>query len=158
MRGFEAAIQGAGLSAQQFTTLSMLSGHGERTVGQMAEQMGTDRTTMTRNLDLIATQTWIEKIDPEDRRLRLWQLTPAGREQLEAAMPEWQAWQAGLVAGLVQLGRAHGRDDAGLADGRDPDLWGGFGHDLAPDRLVQPAPHCVRRQAGTGCAGRQVVT
>ena len=94
MRGFEAAIQGAGLSAQQFKTLSMLSGHGERTVGQMAEQMGTDRTTMTRNLDLIATQGWIEGIDTEDRRLRLWQLMPAGRERLEAAMPEWQACQA----------------------------------------------------------------
>ena len=100
VRGFEASIQGAGLTAPQFSTLAMLFGYGERTVGQMADYMGTDRTTLTRNLDLIAAKGWIEAIETEDRRLRVWRLTETGRDRLEAAMPAWKEWQARLVGVL----------------------------------------------------------
>ncbi len=100
VRGFEEAAKGAGLTAPQFTTLSLLSGYGARSVGDLAEDMGTDRTTLTRNLDLMAARGWIEPAGAEDRRLRIWRLTEAGRARLAGAMPAWRRWQADIVARL----------------------------------------------------------
>ncbi len=97
VRGFEVAVKDAGLTAPQFTTLALLSGFGSMTVGQMAEKLGTDRTTMTRNLDLMVTKGWIVSAASDDLRIRAYQLEGLGRVQLNAAMPAWTAYQRGLV-------------------------------------------------------------
>jgi DNA-binding MarR family transcriptional regulator len=103
-RGFEAAAAATGVSAAQFTTLALLSGHGTLTVGQIAAAVAADRTTMTRNLALLARNGWIAPADAEDRRERAWELTPAGRHKLAEVMPHWQAWQGLLVAQLGEAG------------------------------------------------------
>lgn len=97
MRGFEAAAKDSGLTAPQFTTLSLIAGYGQLGVTQIAEMLGTDRTTMTRNLDLLARKGWIAEVATEDGRLHVWTLTDAGRERLATALPVWRAFQAGLV-------------------------------------------------------------
>jgi DNA-binding MarR family transcriptional regulator len=97
MRGFEAAAKDSGLTVPQFTTLSLLSGFGELSVTGLSERLGTDRTTMTRNLDLLARKGWIAEVAAEDGRLHVWTLTDAGRERLATALPIWRAFQAGLV-------------------------------------------------------------
>lgn len=96
-RGFEAAVKHLGLTAPQFTSLSLLAGYGELTVSQIAEKIGTDRTTLTRNLELMRAKGWIAPAASEDLRLRAWGITPEGRVLLEAAMPAWREWQAHLV-------------------------------------------------------------
>jgi len=100
VRGFEAAVKAHGLSAPQFSTLAALSGYGEQTVSQLADKMGTERTTMTRNLEVMAAKGWIEPAASTDLRLRAYRLTEPGRLQLNRAMPAWHAYQAGLVASL----------------------------------------------------------
>ncbi len=97
MRGFEAATKASGLTAPQFTTLSLIAGHGQVSVTQIAEKTGTDRTTMTRNLDLLARNGWIDGVPSEDGRLHVWTLTDPGRDRLATALPVWRAFQAGLV-------------------------------------------------------------
>ncbi|TAG15633.1 MAG: MarR family transcriptional regulator [Rhodobacterales bacterium] len=97
MRAFEAAAKESGLTVPQFTTLSLMAGYGDMSVTQISDKMGTDRTTMTRNLDLLARKGWIASVTAEDGRLHLWALTDAGRDRLAIAMPVWQAFQAGLV-------------------------------------------------------------
>jgi len=99
-RGFEQAAKSAGLTAPQFSTLAQLDGHGECSVSDLAEDLGTDRTTLTRNLDLMAAKGWIELAEAGDLRLRVWRLTKAGQCQLKEAMPAWTAWQAGVVGRL----------------------------------------------------------
>jgi DNA-binding MarR family transcriptional regulator len=96
-RGFEAAAKETGLTAPQFTTLALLDGFGEASVTQIAGKMGTDRTTMTRNLEVLARKGWIAEVASEDGRQHVWSLSDAGRRHLETAMPVWQAFQAGLV-------------------------------------------------------------
>lgn len=96
-RGFEAEAQALGLTAPQFTALARLSGLGPMTVSQIAATVDADRTTMTRNLAVMAQKGWIAEASAEDRRERIWVLTDAGRAVLSQAMPIWQAWQARLV-------------------------------------------------------------
>lgn len=105
-RGFEAAAADHGMSASQFTALAMLSGHGAMTVSQIATAVAVDRTTMTRNLAVLAAKGWIAEAKASDRRERAWSLTEAGSAALNAVMPVWQAWQAGLVARLEAEGAA----------------------------------------------------
>ncbi|MGL4238084.1 MarR family winged helix-turn-helix transcriptional regulator [Tabrizicola sp.] len=97
MRGFEAAAKDSGLTAPQFTTLSLMAGYGQASVTQIADKMGTDRTTMTRNLDVLARKGWIAEVAAEDGRLHVWTLTDAGQERLRIALPAWRAFQAGLI-------------------------------------------------------------
>jgi DNA-binding MarR family transcriptional regulator len=96
-RGFEQAVKSAGLTAPQFTTLALLSGYGEMTVGQFAERLGTERTTMTRNLEVLVAKGWIAPLPSGDLRLRPFGLTDAGRERLATAMPAWTDYQTRLV-------------------------------------------------------------
>lgn len=100
VRGFEEAIRESGLTAPQFGTLALLVGFGEMTVGQIAGRAGTERTTMTRNLDLLAAKGWIAPVASEDRRMRVYTITDAGRARHEAAMPRWRAHQQRVVATL----------------------------------------------------------
>lgn len=96
-RGFEMAAKESGLTAPQFTTLSLMAGFGEVTVTQISTRMGTDRTTMTRNLDVLSRKDWIAEVPSEDGRLHVWTLTDAGRDRLEQSLPIWQAFQSRLV-------------------------------------------------------------
>lgn len=97
MRGFEAAAKASGLTAPQFTTLSLMAGYGQVSVTQIADKLGTDRTTMTRNLDVLARKRWITTVVSDDNRQHVWTLTDAGKERLAVALPIWRAFQAGLV-------------------------------------------------------------
>jgi DNA-binding MarR family transcriptional regulator len=96
-RGFEAEAADLGITAPQFTALARLSFMGPMTVSQIAAVVDADRTTMTRNLAVMAQKGWITEGKPEDRRERVWQLTEAGQQVVMQVMPVWQAWQARLV-------------------------------------------------------------
>jgi DNA-binding MarR family transcriptional regulator len=96
-KGFDQAAAGLGMTSSQFTTLATLSGWGEMSVGDLATALGTDRTTLTRNMGVMQARGWVALVDSQDRRARVWALTDGGRVTLNAAMPIWQSWQAGLV-------------------------------------------------------------
>jgi DNA-binding MarR family transcriptional regulator len=99
-RGFEAEAAGLGVTAPQFTALARLLFMGPMTVTQIATMVDADRTTMTRNLAVMAQKGWIVEGGAEDRRERVWQLTGAGKQIVAQVMPIWQAWQAKLVERL----------------------------------------------------------
>jgi DNA-binding MarR family transcriptional regulator len=97
VRGLEGAAKASGVTAPQFTTLALLAGFGELTVSQIADRIGTERTTLTRNLAVMARKDWITEAEVEDRRLRVWRLSDPGRSAHEAALPVWRQFQASLV-------------------------------------------------------------
>ena len=92
-----------GLRSTQFTILNALSALEDVTVTELADQLQSDRTTLTRNLDRLEQQGWIDRERGADRRSRHVRLTAAGQAKLEAAVPSWTAAQR-LLAG--RLGRA----------------------------------------------------
>jgi DNA-binding MarR family transcriptional regulator len=55
-----------------------------------------DVTTLTRTLEIMRRERWLEARQGEDRRWRFWRLTKRGQEQLQLAEPAWEAVQTRL--------------------------------------------------------------
>ncbi|TAM92696.1 MAG: MarR family transcriptional regulator [Rhodanobacteraceae bacterium] len=96
-REFDHALRGHGLRATQFTLLSALHLAGPQPIGDLAELLSADRTTLTRNL-AVAEQHGlvILRADPDDARSRIASITPKGSRALTAALPAWRVTQQRL--------------------------------------------------------------
>jgi DNA-binding MarR family transcriptional regulator len=70
---------------------------GPASVTRLAERLALDRTTLTRNLKVLAEQGMISIAAGEDRRERVVELTGEGQAAIDRATPVWQAAQAALV-------------------------------------------------------------
>jgi DNA-binding MarR family transcriptional regulator len=92
-----------GLRSTQFTILNALEALEDVTINELADQLQSDRTTLTRNLARLEKQGWIERKTGTDRRNRHVTLTRAGRRKLGAAVPAWLQAQTTLTE---KLGRA----------------------------------------------------
>ena len=104
---FDHALAPAGLRMTQFTLLAAFALGGTPSLGELAEALVTDRTTLSRNLKVIRKAGWIEPVPGTGRRVQRFRLTEHGRSTLEAALPLWQAAQAEVVDPLG-LGRWQG--------------------------------------------------
>jgi len=56
---------------------------------RLAELLETDRTTLTRNLDVLRRDGYVEIVAGDDKRTRLIAMTDAGFEILQKATPLW---------------------------------------------------------------------
>ncbi len=92
-RHFEAALRPHGLRATQFSILAALALAGTLPMGELAELLGLERTTLTRSTTLLARNGWLRAERSQDSRERPLLLTASGRRKLEAAYPAWQAAQ-----------------------------------------------------------------
>ena len=97
---FDEALRPAGLRATQFGILGATMVMGPVTVTKLAEVTVTDRTTLTRNLRLLAKKGLIRIQTGNDRREREVTLTDRGREALAKGYPFWQKAQTRVVKGL----------------------------------------------------------
>ena len=99
-RTYEAALRPLGLKLPQFGILGAV-GHGA-TVSEtvLAERLGLERTTLVRNLKILAQKGWIEPVAGNGRGLRH-RLTPTGQALLDASIPLWRQAQEQLEARLT---------------------------------------------------------
>lgn len=99
-RGLEQALKAHGLTAAQFFALSALKEGQGTTVQALADTLGSERTTMSRNADLMVRRGWIlTRTDPATGQ-RLLSFTPDGAARVKAARRAWKAWQKQLVKTL----------------------------------------------------------
>jgi len=97
-REFDQALRPHGLRATQFTLLAALHLAGSKAIGELAEMLSTDRTTLTRNLALAEQHGWVTlRTDSTDARSRRAAITRKGSRILVAAMPTWGATQQRLL-------------------------------------------------------------
>lgn len=80
------------LSLNQYSILRR-AGESPRTLGSLADELGMDRTTLTRNLKPLLAAGLLVETRGEDARQRLLQLSDTGRQRLAAARPHWQRAQ-----------------------------------------------------------------
>lgn len=100
-RAFDRELRGHGLRATQFTLLATLSLKGGQTIGELAEFIVADRTTMTRNVALAADKGLVEvRRHNSDARVRVVTITTQGSDTLAAALTSWGKVQAGLTKAL----------------------------------------------------------
>ena len=97
---YDQELRGLGLRVTQFTLLQALELSGNLTQGRLGELLSLDSTTLTRTLRPLLGRGWVRSLPGEDRRERHFQLTPAGRRQLEYARPGWEHAQQRLQKAL----------------------------------------------------------
>lgn len=93
---YDEALRPLGLTITQFTILQALSLAGEPTQGELGEILAMDSTTLTRTLDIMNRNGWIEKHYGTDRRERRLRLTRAGKSEFDRAVPYWRSAQETL--------------------------------------------------------------
>lgn len=98
-RHFEARLRRHGLRATQFSILASLALAGPTPMGELAELLGLERTTLTRSAVLMERNGWLRSDPSGDRREHPLTLTSSGRRKLEAAYPSWKAAQETVTLG-----------------------------------------------------------
>jgi DNA-binding MarR family transcriptional regulator len=93
-RIYDKRLRGSGLTVNQFSMLTVLILAGPLPVSALADQLGIDRTTMTRNLNVGERDGLVRTSQGEDRRTRLVAVTPRGYELARKALPAWRKAQA----------------------------------------------------------------
>jgi len=105
-RGFEPQVRAAGLNSLEWRVLATLYDGEPESVGHLALEVLAKQPTVTKTLDRLAGQGWLERTaDPEDARRSLVRITTAGRRHVA---PLVQAASAHERRRLRELGGARG--------------------------------------------------
>jgi DNA-binding MarR family transcriptional regulator len=101
-RRFDEAFRPLGLTSGQFSLMMSLNRPQPPTLGQVAQTLAMDRTTVTANVKPLQRRgLLLVAVDEGDRRGRRLVLTPGGRALLARAVPVWAATQRALEAPLA---------------------------------------------------------
>jgi len=90
---YDAAFRSVGLVQTQFTLLVAIHLLEPVAITQLAEELFTDQTTITRNIKLLEKRGLVVINLGEDRRIRLAALTVEGQAVLGQALPLWEQAQ-----------------------------------------------------------------
>lgn len=99
---YDDALAPAGISVTQYALLARIGRAEGLSRTTLANQLGMDRTTLTRNLGPLERDRLIMSEAGEDRREKLLRLTAEGRKRAAAAKPYWLKAQEQM---LRHLGR-----------------------------------------------------
>jgi DNA-binding MarR family transcriptional regulator len=97
-RFYERAMRGSGLRASQFTLLATLIQTGPMPATRLADFLGLDRTTLTRNLRPLHRDGLVTIEDGADRRVHKTAITAQGAEAARRAYPAWRKAQDAALA------------------------------------------------------------
>jgi DNA-binding MarR family transcriptional regulator len=97
---YEEVLRPIGLRATQFSLLMATRVMGPVTVVKLAQVLVMDRTTLTRNLQVLEKRGLITIKSGEDRREREVTLAASGMEVLTKAVPLWKEAQNRVKKGL----------------------------------------------------------
>lgn len=121
---YDAHLAPLGLTLTQYSLLAHLAAMAPPTIHGLADVMGMDRTTLTRNLKPLQARALVARTTGDDRRSRLVALTGTGRELWLEAKPLWRAAQNEIRSRLgdddtAELHRRLDRAFDQLADGEE---------------------------------------
>ncbi|MDO8271006.1 MAG: MarR family winged helix-turn-helix transcriptional regulator [Gammaproteobacteria bacterium] len=91
---YGAAMKDSDVQATQFSVLFILSKSGALSITDLANKMGLDRTSMSRNLTPLQSHGYISVSDEGMTRAREVTITEAGNKALQDLMPMWRKAQA----------------------------------------------------------------
>ncbi len=99
---YDSALRPVGLGVNQFMILAAIHLREPVAITQLAQELFTDQTTLTRNLKLLEKRRLILIAPGEDRRVKLVSLTVEGESSLAQAFPLWKQAQAQVKEHLGQ--------------------------------------------------------
>ena len=107
---YDSVLQPTGLRSTQATLLMAIASAGAPTISRLAEALMLDRTTLARDVKLLAEQALVRVTPGDDQRTRQLRLTDAGRAKLRQVIPLWEQAQTRLIAeglGPVRWGQLY---------------------------------------------------
>ncbi|MCB9895183.1 MAG: winged helix-turn-helix transcriptional regulator [Planctomycetes bacterium] len=90
---YDDALRNVGLTSAQMTILVALEHTGGVQPAALCEALKLDKSTLSRNVDRMERNGWIEKSPGADARSHSLTLTDAGRDKLGEAIPYWRTAQ-----------------------------------------------------------------
>jgi DNA-binding MarR family transcriptional regulator len=99
-RHYDAYVAEAGLKNTQYSLLSHVVTLGPIRPSVLAQRMGVDASTLTRNLQPLVSQGWLRLGPGDDARSRLVEATEAGRTKRAEGQAAWKQAQLALNARL----------------------------------------------------------
>ena len=100
---YEGSLREAGIRPTQFSILAALANTGPIQLTQLADILLLERTSLTRNLNVLERNGWVElQTGAEDARQRVVSLSKKGYEQLDQAIPYWKKAQKAFASKMGQ--------------------------------------------------------
>ncbi len=98
---YDHALAPTGLKATQLSVLMVVNGQGPVSMGDLANALVSDATTVSRTLKPLLAEELVS-LSPgvKDRRIKLVSLTGEGRRALDQALPLWQTAQTRVARQL----------------------------------------------------------
>lgn len=90
MRIFEDEFRSSNLTLPQFGVLVNTGISESATGSEIAERLGSDLSTISRTMENVVRRGLVEQTRAEDRRVRVYRLTPKGRAVLDEALVKWK--------------------------------------------------------------------
>jgi DNA-binding MarR family transcriptional regulator len=90
---YDAALAPENLTITQYSLLANIARAGQLAHTALADKLGMERTTLTRNLRPLARAKLVVAATGLDRRQHLLQLTAAGKRKLYRSLPLWEEAQ-----------------------------------------------------------------
>ena len=114
-RLYDQHLAAVGLKTTQYSLLTNAS-RAPLPVAELAERLGTERTTLTRNLKPLLEAGWVTLEAGADGRQRIVTITHAGRAKVKQAYVAWRAAQDALedLLGTATVRALHVQLDATL--------------------------------------------
>ncbi|MEY4979942.1 MAG: hypothetical protein RLZZ352_2212 [Pseudomonadota bacterium] len=100
-KDFEDAVRAAGLGSLEWRVLATLSDQSPMAVGQLAQEVLSQQPTVTKLLQRLSGQDWVQLCDdPQDQRRTLVTITPAGLAKVQPLMAQAREHEAQTLSSL----------------------------------------------------------
>src|SRR6266852_9555183 len=94
---YDKLLAPSGVTITQLALLRAISIGNSSTISEISKEMYMDRTTLTRSLNLLEKQDFIQIQSSSDRRKRIVTITSRGKTQMSKALPLWEKAQSIII-------------------------------------------------------------
>ena len=92
-RLYDDALRPLGVRITQLSLLVAIEAEGRARPADLAEVLDMEKSTLSRNVQILADRGWVRVRDGDVGRTQVLELTKSGRRQLLQAVPAWEAAQ-----------------------------------------------------------------
>lgn len=95
---YDEALKPEKIKVTQLSLLRMLARLGPATFQDLADEASLDKTTISRNVKILAAAGWVKIESNDDRRTKIITLTATGLKKLRTANRHWMRTQKKILA------------------------------------------------------------
>ena len=106
---YDQELRSIGLKVTQLTLLRAIDEVDSPTFNIIADRVGLNASTLSRNIKLLIDAGWVKAIGDADARVKVAVLTTSGRRILKTAEPHWRRAQAQVDSFLSKRLNAAGK-------------------------------------------------